>query len=55
VQPARRVVVTARPAAASSGQLPRTGGLSLIGAALLGLSAGPLLIAGGLLARRIFR
>ncbi len=50
-----RQPIASRPAAAPMGQLPRTGGFSISGAALLGLSAGPLLIAGGLLARRIFR
>jgi len=50
-----RQPMAGRPAAVPMGQLPRTGGVSISGAALLGLGAGPLLIAGGLLARRILR
>jgi hypothetical protein len=42
-----RQPIAGRPAAAPMGQLPRTGGFSISGAALLGLSAGSLLIASG--------
>ena len=47
----------ASPAAKTSGapQLPATGGMSGSTASLLGLGAGALLVAGGLIARRILR